>query len=279
MIAILLLLPVGLYLLLAGLMYVFQDRLVFMPGKVMICDPSAAGMPFEDVTLRTPDGLSLAAWYVPAGGPTRATVLFCHGNAGNISHRLRTIEKLRGLGLDTLIFDYRGYGRSEGRPSEAGLYADGRTAWDWLVNVKGTPPGRIVIWGRSLGSAVASQLAGEVRPAALILESAHTSVPDVGARVYPWLPVRLLARIRLDNVDNVRRASCPLLVVHSAEDEMLSIEFGRQVFDAASGPKTFLQISGRHNDGFHTSGELYTDGITRFLDSLLDPVPAGAEKA
>ncbi len=268
MLAILLLVPPGIYLILVGLLYVFQDRLIFAPSRVLHGDPSSAGIPFEDVTLRAPDGCALGAWYVPAEGPARGTALFCHGNAGNISHRLLTIEKIRRLGLNVLIFDYRGYGRSDGRPSEAGIYSDGRTAWDWLVEVKCESPDRIVIWGRSLGSAVATRLAGEVRPAAVIIESAHTSVPDAGARAYPWMPVRLIARTRLDNLEQVRRVKCPLLAVHSTEDEMLPIEFGRKVFEAAPGPKAFLEIYGSHNSGFHTSGELYTDGVRRFLDGV-----------
>jgi fermentation-respiration switch protein FrsA (DUF1100 family) len=135
-----------------------------------------------------------------------------------------------------------------------------------LVDEKGVPPGEIVLWGHSLGTSVASQLAGEVDAAALIMEGAHTSVAEEGQRLYPWLPIRLLAYIQLDNCAHVARAKCPLLVVHSSGDRLVPIEFGRRVFDAGRQPKTFLEITGGHSSGFRSSGKVYRDGVVRFLE-------------
>lgn len=258
------------YLAIVLVVYVAQDRMVFLPSAKLLGAPADVGMAFEDVNLAASDGVRLHGWWVPATGPSRGAAIFFHGNGGNISYCFETIAILReGLKLDVLIFDYRGYGRSGGKPGEPGVYRDARAAWDFLADEKKVPPEKIVLWGRSLGTAVASQLAGEVRPAALVLESAHRSVPAMGAEVYPWLPVRLLCRLRLDNVAHLARVRCPVLVIHSPDDEMVGIGHGRTVFAAAPEPKEFLEITGSHNEGFLTSGGLYLDGAERFLAKYL----------
>lgn len=261
----LVLFPVIVYLGLAAVMFAFQSRIVFVQSKKMQGDPSNAGMAFEDLTLRTSDGVSINAWYVPGPEEARGTALFCHGNGGNMSHCVDRIRLLRELGFNVLLFDYRGYGRSEGTPSEEGLYRDTRAAWDWLVMEKNVPPDEIVLWGHSLGTAVASQLAGEVQAAALIMEASHTSVAEEGQRRFPWLPVRLLAYIELDNCAHVARAKCPVMIVHSSQDQLVPLEFGRRVFDAAREPKAFLEITGGHNSGYRSSGKVYRDGVVEFL--------------
>jgi hypothetical protein len=210
----------------------------------------------------------LHAWFIPAEN-ARATVLFCHGNAGNISHRLDSIRLLHSLGLQVLIFDYRGYGRSDGRPSEKGSYRDVDAAWQYLLEVRGLPQTQIIIFGRSLGAAVAADLASRTRPAAVILESAFTSVPDMAAGIYPWLPVRLLSRYRYDNLDKVARLSAPLLLVHSRQDEIIPFVHGERLFERAHVPKQFLEIHGGHNDAFLTSRKAYTQGLKAFLDAHL----------
>jgi fermentation-respiration switch protein FrsA (DUF1100 family) len=171
-------------------------------------------------------------------------VLFCHGNAGNVSHRLDTLQFFRSLGLGTLIFDYRGYGRSDGSPSEKGTYRDAEAAWRHLVEQRQIPPERIVILGRSLGGAVAARLAADQRPGALVVESAFTSVPDLAARMFPVYPVHLLARIRYNTLKWIRRVHCPVLVVHSRDDEMIPFRHGRRLFEAAPEPKEFLELRG-----------------------------------
>jgi hypothetical protein len=193
------------------------------------------------------------------------TLLFFHGNAGNISHRLDSIRIFADLGLDVFIFDYRGYGLSEGSPSEPGTYRDATAAWRWLTGERGLAPGQILLFGRSLGAAVALELATRVEPAGVILESAFTSVPDLGAAIYPWLPVRLLSRYRYDNLGRIASVRAPLLVVHSRGDEIVPFRQGQALFAAASEPKRFLELQGGHNDGFLASGVGYRRGLAEFL--------------
>ena len=250
------------------LVYLFQPRLVFMPTRVVHSTPSDAGLSYEAVTLRASDGVKLSAWFIPADKP-RATLLFCHGNAGNIADRLESFVLFQDLRLSVFIFDYRGYGASEGKPTEQGTYLDATAAWDYLVKERQIPPSQIVLFGRSLGGAVAAWLAVEQAPAALILESTFTSVPDMGARLYPFLPVRLLARIHYNTKDRIRQVKCPVLVVHSPQDEIVPYAFGRKLFELANPPKEFLEITGSHNDGFLTSGRRYSDGLDAFLSRHL----------
>lgn len=254
------------------LVYAFQSRLLYLPniaGTLVDVTPAAIGARFEDLRLPTGDGPTLHAWLVPAAESDRI-VLFCHGNAGNISHRLDSIRIFRNLGLDVLIFDYRGYGLSDGRPSEQGTYRDVEAAWSYLVDERGYDPDRVILFGRSMGAAVAAHLATRVQPGALILESAFTSVPDLAARHYWYLPVRLLSRFGYATADYVRAVRAPTLVVHSPGDEIVPFAQGRRIFEQANEPKTFLEIVGDHNTGFIMSGARYSDGLRRFIDMALD---------
>jgi fermentation-respiration switch protein FrsA (DUF1100 family) len=256
---------------LALYLFIMQPRLLYypdMPGRELEATPAAVGLAYEDIVLQTTDDVRLHAWFIPAAKP-RATVLFCHGNAGNISHRLDSIRLLHSLGLQVLIFDYRGYGASEGRPSEKGTYRDVDAAWQYLRRILGLPEERIILFGRSLGAAVAADLASRTRPAAVILESAFTSVPDMAAGIYPWLPVRLLSRYRYDNLDKVARITRPLLVVHSREDEIVPFAHGERLFRQARDPKQFLEMNGGHNEAFQSSRKAYTHGLKSFLDAHL----------
>jgi len=257
----------------AFLLFVVQNRLLYFPIRELDCEPSLWGLPFEEALLEADDGTQLHGWWIPppmpdAGAPV---VLFCHGNAGNISHRGDTARILHDLGAGVLLFDYRGYGRSDGRPSETGLRRDARAAWRHLVEARGVTPERIVLFGRSLGAAVAAALAAEVRPRALILESAFTSVPDLARRYFPIFPVRLLVRNRHDTRAALGRIACPVLVVHSRDDEMIPYRHGKALFDTARGcgvDVEFLEIRGSHNEGFLRTGDLYTEGLRRFLERL-----------
>lgn len=247
-------------------LFLFQSRMVYLPYSVLEADPSDVGLAYEEVQL--PSGPeTVHAWYVPAQHP-RGTVLFCHGNGGNISHRLDTLVLLHRLGMNTLLFDYRGYGRSTGTPSEQGTYADGQAAWDWLL-AQGTPPERIVLLGRSLGGAVAARLAVENAPAALVLESTFTSVPDMGASLYPYLPVRLLSRFSYDTLARLPKVRCPVLIAHSPADDIVPYALGRTLFDRASEPKAFLELTGDHNSGFLLTGEAYVNGLDIFFTQAL----------
>ena len=262
----------GLYLGLMLLLYGMQSRLIHLPGvpgRELMATPADIGLQWEDVQLRTADDVSLHGWYLPAPEDGAGyTVVFFHGNAGNISHRLDSLEIFHDLGLATLIIDYRGYGRSEGSPSEDGLYRDGDAAWRYLVDERGVSPGEIIAFGRSLGAAVAARVASERNVGGVMLESAFTSAPDRGAELYPIFPVRLLARIDYPTRDYVRGVEAPVLVVHSPDDEIIPIHHGRAVYDAAPEPRQFLEISGDHNTGFLQSREEYTRGIAEWLRTL-----------
>lgn len=253
------------YLAIVALMYLGQSRLLHLPdvpGRTLVATPEHIGLAYENVVFTADDGIALHGWFVPAAD-ARATLLFFHGNAGNISHRLDSLRIFHELGLATFIFDYRGYGQSHGRPSEAGLYTDAHAAWTHLTEDRGVDPQHIIAFGRSLGGAVAACLARERPLGALILESTFTSVPDLGAELYPWLPVRRLARLNYDAHGCVRDVEAPVLVVHSPEDEIVPFRHGEALARAAGGD--LLRIGGDHNTGFLRSGELYRNELARFI--------------
>ena len=252
-----------------------QSRQVYFPIGTLATTPAAHGMPFEDVWIDTEDGVRLHAWMVPAL-KERGVLLFFHGNAGNISHRIDSIRIFHELGLSVLIVDYRGYGRSEGRPTEAGTYLDAQAAWNWLREERGVPPERIVVFGRSLGSSIAAWLSARERPAAVILESAFTSARDLAADLMPWLPVRWVLRFDYDTRSAVASFAAPVLVIHSRQDEIVPFAHGEAVFAAAQEPRHFLPIQGGHNDGFLRSHADYVSGLRGFLDTYL-PLPSVAD--
>lgn len=250
----------------AALLFFFQDRLAYYPevGRELRSTPREHGMDYEALTLDTADGERLDAWFVPAPS-AHGVVLFLHGNAGNLSHRMDSIAMFHRLGYAVLIFDYRGYGRSSGTPSETGLHRDAETAWAHLTRARGIAPESIVLFGESLGGALAAHLAARQRPGALVLASVFTSVPDLAADLYPWLPVRWLARLRYDTRAALARVDCPVLVAHSPDDEIIPYRHGRELFEAASGAKTFLELAGGHNEGFIFMREHWVDALAGFL--------------
>ncbi len=257
----------GVYCLLLLTVYVGQSGMLYLPdlpSRELATTPRAIGLAYEDVRLRTDDGVQLHGWFIPAVQP-RTTLLFFHGNAGNISHRLDSIRIFHELRLSIFIFDYRGYGSSEGSPSEAGTQRDALAAWRYLTEERGIAAQQIVLFGRSLGAAVAAWLAAQRTPGALILESAFTSVPDAAAEHYWWLPVRWLSRFRYATRDYVQAVRCPVLIVHSPEDEIIGFHHGEAIFAAAKGPKELLRLRGSHNEGFLLSGATYTRGLDAFL--------------
>lgn len=233
------------------LLLLFQDRLVYFPqiSRELWLDPRERGLPHTPLTLATVDGEKLDAWFFPAE-QSAAVVLILHGNAGNMSHRVDTVAMFHRMGYSVLIFDYRGYGHSTGRPSETGLYRDATAAWDHLTLQRDFQPGQIILFGESLGGAVAAWLAARERPAALILSSVFTSVPDLAAELYPWLPTRWLLRMHYDTRAALAGAQCPVLIAHSPDDDIIPFGHGQRLLAAASEPKTFLQLAGSHNDGF-----------------------------
>ena len=252
-------------------LYAFQSRLVYfpnVPSRTIGSGPDSIGLAYEPVEIITEDGIKLNAWYLPVREP-RGTVLFFHGNAGNISHRLDSLKVFNELNLATLIFDYRGYGRSEGAVSERGIYLDAEAVWRHLTEERGIPAAEIVLFGRSLGAAVAASVASRHTAGALIIESGFVSVPDMAAKIYPWLPARWLARIGFPTGDYLRTTTCPVLVVHSRDDEIIPFDQGLRLFEVASEPKQFLELRGGHNDGFLVSGRRYLDGLDAFVAASL----------
>lgn len=263
---------------LAALIYFKQDALVFQAAmeRGYEATPARIGLRFDALTLATEHGETLDAWHVPAraGASAHGLVLVFHGNAGNIGHRLDYLRMFHDLGYASLILDYRGYGRSSGKPSEDGTYLDAAAAWRHATQALGYPAGKIVLFGESMGGAVAAQLATVQKPAALVLASTFTSVPDLGAGIYPWLPVRLLARIGYDTRERLATIAAPVLVIHSRGDDIIPFAHGEQLFAAAKPPKKFLEIEGGHNDGFVFNREAWVRGLDDFLRSALEPKAA-----
>ncbi len=263
----LLLIGVAIYALLCLAIFVFQARLVYFPMKTMAATPAAIGLAYEDVLLDAGNGTSVHGWYLPGRDDAR-TLLFLHGNAGNISHRLDSLRIFNELGLNVLIIDYSGFGQSGGTPGERQSYEDARLAWQNLTRTRGVAPERIVIFGRSLGGGVATWLATQETPGGLILESSFTSVPALARKYYPMFPVRWLARIRYDNASRLPTVACPVLIAHSRDDELVPISHGRELFALAREPKSFLELRGSHNAGFMQSGHSYRAGLARFIAGL-----------
>lgn len=259
---------VSVYVLLSIIIYLFQGRFVYFPGKDLILTPAAIQLNYEDVIIETSHSNKIHGWYLPHPQP-RGQVLFLHGNGGNISHRLDTLNIFHELALSILIIDYQGYGQSEGSPTEQSTYDDARAALNYLLIKQKDNGGPLIYFGRSLGGAVASWLAEQHPPGVLILESTFTSVMDIGRHYYPYLPVNLLTRYRYDTIERIKRIHCPVLIVHSPDDEIISYRYGEQLYESANEPKSFLKIRGGHNDGFITSGALYQNGIRSFLDHHL----------
>jgi len=270
-----------------GLAFAFQDQLLFQPSSRLLATPDDAGMDYETVRLETEDGETLHGWWIPApdvysvnsrpivsretsfGEVAKQTLLFFHGNAGNISGRLESVQQFRRLGLNVLIVDYRGYGQSTGTPSEQGLYHDAAACWNYLTKERDIAPEDVVVFGRSMGGGAATWLAARHTPGAVILESVFTNVPDVGAHHYSFLPVRALATNQFDNEARVAEIDAPILSIHSREDRVVPFELGRRVYEAAAEPKQFLEIQGGHNDGFLVSSEPYLEAIDDFLSTHL----------
>lgn len=254
----------SIWLMLCLLLYFFQPRFVYYPLAGMAAAPDQAGLAYEDVSLTSADGLTLHGWYLPHPTP-RATLLFLHGNGGNISHRLDKLQILHQLGLAVFIFDYRGYGRSEGKPSEHGTYLDAEAAWQHLIRDRGIPGRDIILYGESLGGAIAARLADRLEPGALVVESAFTSLTAMARHYYPYLPAGLLAPIKYPTLEYIQGVGCPLLVIHSREDGLVPYEHARRLYEAAGVSKAFLELSGDHNSAYRNSGSRYRDGLDTFI--------------
>jgi fermentation-respiration switch protein FrsA (DUF1100 family) len=260
--------------LLNGWMLLQQPGMIFFPYRQLDAVPSDWGYAYQDVSVITDDRVRLHGWYIPRPQAQRV-VLFFHGNAGNISHRGDSIAIFHRLGLNVFIFDYRGYGRSEGSPSEPGLYRDAAAAWRYLTETRGFDPGQIVLFGRSLGGAVAAQLAATQQPAALILESTLSSARDFARSVFPLLSRLVVVRYDFDTVASLARVHCPVLVIHSPADEIMPFALGEKVYAAAGEPKRLVKLQGDHNGGFLQSQPGYERQLDAFFKDLPGTVQGG----
>jgi fermentation-respiration switch protein FrsA (DUF1100 family) len=259
-------------------------RFIFFPDRVLMATPDMYGLPFEDLTFTASDGVALHGWFVPAPSPRTPTgappftFLMLHGNAGNISHRIDWAKLFRDrLGVHVFLLDYRGYGRSEGEPSEQGTYLDGEAAMAALAARDDVDGGRIVLAGHSLGSGVATELALRRPPAGLALESPFASVAEMAKQVIPFLPIGALLSTRYETEKKIAKITCPVLVMHGEYDEVIPFEHGVRVYEAAPRPKSFFRIrNAGHNDTYLAGGEPYVQAYVRFLASLDGGAPAPA---
>jgi fermentation-respiration switch protein FrsA (DUF1100 family) len=248
--------------------YLFYPRienfLVFFPDRRFDFTPEAFGLVYKDVYFMSGDGKKLHGWFFP-GDKEHPVLLHFHGNAGNISHRLDLIKRLVRKGFQVFIIDYRGFGKSEGRPSEMGLYLDGLAAWDYLVEKEGIPPESIVLHGHSIGAAVVVEVALKRSVKSVILESAFTSTRDMAKTMPLFFIFSSLVPSNYNNLDKVTRLSVPALIVHGDRDEIVPFSMGERLFAAAPEPKHFLRLEGAgHNDTYVVGGKRYLDVLERF---------------
>ena len=243
-------------------------RFIFFPDKELKETPAHWGLTFEEVRFQASDGVKLHGWFVPGKGDI--TWIWFHGNAGNISHRLERLMLLHGhLGVSFFLFDYRGYGRSEGRPSEKGTYYDARGALDYVLSRPDAKVQKIVYFGKSLGSAVAVWLATQRQPDGLVLESPFASVKEMAKRAFPRLPLHLLVGNKYNSLSRIGEVFSPLLIVHGEEDDVVPIAQGRKIYDAAREPKSFCPIpTAGHTDTYIMGKDRYFQAMGDFVTSL-----------
>lgn len=248
-------------------LFLRQDSLLYypdLPGRNYVSTPAQSGLRYEEITLKASDGIRLTGWFVPAPHP-RGTLLYFHGNAGNISHRLEAIRLFHDLDLSVLIIDYRGYGQSDGHPSEPGTYRDAEAAWQYLVVHRNIDADHLILFGESLGAAIAAQLATQHRPAALVLAEGFTSAPDLAADLYPLLPVRRLIRYDYATRHYLKQVQAPVLVAHSREDEIVPFRHGLNLYAAAGEPRRFLELRGKHGELFSENIEAWTQAMPTLM--------------
>ncbi|CAN5865991.1 alpha/beta hydrolase [soil metagenome] len=260
------------YLLFLAILRFNESRMLYVPGgsRTLVDPPAELGLRVQRVELTSSDGVRLVSWVMPADGGSGYWLLICHGNAGNISEAGRPYHYagLRALGLNLFALDYRGYGESEGLPTEQGLYRDAEAAYRHLRDSLAVPPERIVVFGHSLGSAVAVELVSRVPAAGLVLDGALTSVADRAQELFPYAPVRWIAASRYPSIERVGALTLPKLFLHAEGDEVVPIAHGRRLYEAAAPPKRFVQLRGAHGDAFDVDSAAYYGAIGRFVAEL-----------
>ncbi len=243
-----------------------ENTSVFYPQRALDATPDDLGLPFENVTITTQDRVKLHGWLIKASS-AKSTLIFFHGNAGNISGRLGKIDLFHRLGLNVLIIDYRGYGNSEGHPTEQGIYKDATAAYDYLLGRDDMRDQNIISYGASLGGAVAIDLAVRRSVSCIIVDSTFSSAADIAKRIYPFIP-SFLMKTKLDSIGKIKKISAPILFIHSTEDQTVPFALGKKLYDAAPGKKAFIEIVGSHTEGHIYDEEKIRNGIRTFLDNL-----------
>ena len=242
-----------------------EHRFLFFPETHIYYTPDRFGLTYEDVTYRTDDGETINAWYVPASADAPVLV-FCHGNAGNISHRLPNIQLLASWGISTFIFDYRGFGRSTGEITEEGMYLDALGAYRFLTEDQKIDPARLVPFGRSMGGPVAVDLATRIEAPCLVVESTFTRLEDLVTSIYPDMGLESELTMVFDAETKIEEVGCPTLFIHGDSDDIVAYRLGRALFERAKEPKQFYTIPGAlHNDTFDVGGEEYFRVLTDFI--------------
>jgi uncharacterized protein len=246
----------------------FEHKQIYYPSRTMEGAPGKLGRPFEDVFIPVEHGERVNAWYFPASKTSSPVILVCHGNAGNISHRLDLASLLLEAGAGVLLLEYRGYGRSDGKPGVENTYRDAQAAYDWLTG-QGVPGTSIIGFGESLGGGVATELAVREKLGGLILQSTFTSMTELGAELFPWLPVRLISTIKYTTRAKLPRVRVPVLILHSRRDDLIAFHHAEDNLAAANEPKFLREISGGHNEGLYSSRPAMLAAIREFLQNPL----------
>ena len=245
----------------------FEKKLIYYPTRTIEFTPQEINLSFEDIYFNTSDSVKLNGWFIPAENP-KATLIFCHGNGGNIGDRLHSLSIFNRLGLNVFIFDYRGYGRSGGRPFEEGTYLDAKAAYDYLVKREDVDRSKILVYGESLGGAIAYELAIESKVNAVITLGTFSSILDMCRAIYPFFPVRLIVRTEYDTISKVKKVKVPKLIIHSADDEIVPFGQGKKLFSHASEPKEFYEMHGGHNDTIFVYEKEFCQKISDFLNKI-----------
>ncbi|MFH0940548.1 MAG: alpha/beta hydrolase [Candidatus Omnitrophota bacterium] len=252
-----------------GLSFLFlryiEVRTIFYPTKELASFPGRAGLDFQDVFFKAAGNVELNGWFIPSKN-AKYTVLFCHGNAGNISHRIEKLKFFNELGCNVFIFDYEGYGKSRGKPSEANLYRDARAAYEYLLS-RDIAPDQVIGYGESIGGAVITDLASRQEMKAVILDSTFTSTKDMIRYAYPFLPYWIFSS-RFDSEAKIRNIKVPKLIIHSQDDEIVPFKLGRKLYEVSAQPKEFLKIHGGHNSNFFESAGFLKEKISNFIRDL-----------
>jgi fermentation-respiration switch protein FrsA (DUF1100 family) len=243
----------------------YEKKMIFFPFKDIEAFPSDYGIDFENIFFKTPDNIQINGWFIPSKSASKTILLF-HGNAGNLSHRIEIIEMFSKLKVNSFIIDYRGYGKSNGKPSEKGIYIDAMASYEYLVNQKKIKPVNIIVYGKSLGTVVAIDLASKVKIDKLIVDSGLTSAKDMSKIIFPFLPLDIFLSVKFDSINKIKKVNCPKLFIHSTHDKTIPFSMGQQLFNMAIEPKQFYQSTGTHNEFLYINKTSISKILANFIN-------------